>query len=216
MFSLIISVILGLGFFTAIIWWHYIRDRMTWGEFFKALALELARLGGDLWHRLLAWLQHRFGADTTAAAPPPPAAAPPPPAPAPPPLMPVPTEPGLPPLDGAVIPLEWAALASRVAAFEPESDTEFIQFIQGEMAGMLAHAEGWQAQSETLLTVVGLDPNATEAVTALGEVLADVAHDYGMVVRRFMAVYGQIQAAVADGVILPYNARTWLTGEGAA
>jgi hypothetical protein len=36
------------------------------------------------------------------------------------------------------------------------------------------------------------------------------------VVRKFIVVYGKILQALADGVKLPHDVRTWLSGEGAA
>jgi hypothetical protein len=142
--------------------------------------------------------------------PPPSVAARPPAAPLPPEGM----VPDLPPLEGVAIPPDHAAVHARIAQFEPGTDADLILFWQSEAAARLAEARAWQEHAETLVSGIGLDPVAAQAAAELGDVIADTAADFGMLVRRFVTVYEQVLTAVADGLILPHNAREWLTGEG--
>jgi hypothetical protein len=184
------------------------RSKTGAGSFAKAARLLLPWLTRLRYGLLALWDRH-FG-DEEQQPPPPavpvPRAAPPPSAPAEPPVAAV-------PLNGAAVPPDHAALHARIAAFEPEDDTEHIGFIQGEAAAKLGEADAWRAYADTCLHVVGMDPLAAQAAAELADVLADCAHDVQLVGRRYQAIYREVNDAVASGLILPHDARRFLTGE---
>jgi hypothetical protein len=88
-----------------------------------------------------------------------------------------------------------------------------IGFLQCEAEARRQEADAWRAHADTLLTTVGLDPAVATAVAELAEVIGDTAADFGMAVRRFVTIYDEVLKAVSEGLILPHNARDWLTGE---
>jgi hypothetical protein len=110
---------------------------------------------------------------------------------------------------------DWAAVISRIAMYEPEDDAAFVGFMRSEAAAFPALADAWRSFADTCLSVIGLDPAAVQGTVELADVLGDSAHDVVLALRRFLTVYGQILQAVGEGVVLPHNAREFLTGGGA-
>lgn len=117
-------------------------------------------------------------------------------------------------MPGVAIPADHAAVHARIATYEPEDDAAWFAFVQSEAAAKVAEAEAWRAHADNLLTGEGLDPGAVAAIPDLADLIAELSADFGMTLRRYLTVYGETKQAVAEGLILPYHAREWLTGEG--
>ena len=111
-------------------------------------------------------------------------------------------------------PDDWALLIGRVSGFEPEDDADLIEFFRGEAAGAVGLGEAWGAVADTCLSSIGLDPVAVQGTVEMADVHTEVAHSIGYALHRFLLVYGELMEAVADGLVLPVNAREWITGQG--
>ena len=72
-----------------------------------------------------------------------------------------------------------------------------------------------QAAPKLFNPSIGLDPTIVGGMHELADVLGENAHDVVLALRRMFVTYAAIQEAVASGVRLPNDARTWLTGEAA-
>lgn len=103
---------------------------------------------------------------------------------------------------GVIVPPAWAAVASEAADFEPESDEELCEHMDGEVAGVLTWAEGVMARAETLGDVVGLDPAYISAQYEFADDVAELAAHGAQVMRRYHDHYDDLREA-ADGKPLP-------------
>ena len=129
-------------------------------------------------------------------------------------MGPRPAPPPGPVLNGVVIPPDHAAVHARIATFEPENDDALLAFYRGEAYAAVGQAEAWQAHAEMLANALGLDPAFTHIAAQLAETMSEASHDFAIVGARLNQVYGQVQEAISDGLVLPYDARDWLTGTG--
>ena len=206
----------------------YAKDSMERGEYGHLHAFSGAVTGSALvvwlftqWRHLCAWLRSRFGREPAAAAAPVPAG----------PLPPIPAAPpSIPPADlpddhvdlGEVaavtttpIPPDRAAVISRTAGYEPEDDAAFLAFMQEHASAFLGLAEAFRSFADTCLNGVGLDPTAVQGTVELADVVGDTAHDVTLARRRFLVTYAATLEAIGNGLVLPFRARDFLTGEGA-
>jgi hypothetical protein len=116
---------------------------------------------------------------------------------------------------GSPIPPDHAAAIGRIAGFEPEDDAAWLAFMQGEAAAFIGYAEAWRSQADVCLNSVGMDPAAVQGTIELADVVGDNAHDVTLARRRFLVTYAATLEQIASGLVLPFRAREWLTGEGA-
>jgi hypothetical protein len=114
---------------------------------------------------------------------------------------------------GVMVPPAWARLAEEVEGFEPESDDELCEHMDGEVAGVLTWAEAVMARAETLEVATGLDPAYVAAHFELADDIAELAAHAAQVAKRYHAIYGDLREA-ADGRPLP-SSRYWF-GDGGA
>lgn len=120
----------------------------------------------------------------------------------------------IPVLRGVTIPPDHAAAAARISGFEPDDDSEFGQFLRGEGSGFLGYSDAWRNFADTLGDAgIGLDPACVAAALEFAEVIGECAHDVTLIGRRYQAIYGATKEAVGDGLVLPFEARKFLTGE---
>jgi hypothetical protein len=119
-------------------------------------------------------------------------------------------------LNGTLIPPDHAGAIARIRGTEFENDAALLDFYRGEMAAFAGHGEAWADHADRLLHEIGLDPAFTHVAAQLADEVGDLAHAFAIVGQRLGQVYGGVQEWVADGGVLPYDARNWLTGEGAA
>jgi hypothetical protein len=103
---------------------------------------------------------------------------------------------------------------ARIAGHIPETDADLVVFMLAEAAAQRGYAESWHSFAENLLTEVGLDPGAVQGTSELAEVILDLVNDVHGALQRFVTVYKEVLEAVGEGLILPHNAREWLSGEG--
>ncbi len=115
---------------------------------------------------------------------------------------------------GLAPPLDWAVSVDRVAGFQPEDDAALVAFMAGETAGMLAYAEAMVQARENCVNDVGLDPSAVEGLTTYSDHVSEAADRMAEAHRQFLAVYGEVLALAANGVVMPHNGR-WFTGASA-
>lgn len=117
---------------------------------------------------------------------------------------------------GVAVPAHWAALADRIAAFEPADEDELRDEIAGDAAGALHVAEAIRARADTLLTVTGLDPAYVAGHADFADEFAGMAQAAALVHRRFYVIYNAIRDFVSGGGVLPHRAREFFGGDGAA
>jgi hypothetical protein len=115
---------------------------------------------------------------------------------------------------GVTVPPAWAAVAAEAADFEPESDEELCEHMDGEVAGVLTWAEAVMARAKTLGDVAGLDPAYVAAQYELADDVAELAAHGAQVMRRYHDIYDDLREA-ADGRPLPAN-RYWFGDGGGA
>ena len=113
---------------------------------------------------------------------------------------------------GVIVPPEWVAVASAAADFEPESDEELCEHMDGEVAGVLTWAEGVMARAETLGDVVGLDPAYIAAQYEFADDVAELAAHGAQVMRRYHDYHDDLREAADDKPLPP---RHWFTDGGA-
>ena len=208
-FLIVALILAGAG---GVIWWVYGRGKSR-QEILGSAKNAASKPVASWFDRIFPsedWAPPQVIAPAPAQAAPsaPPSAVPPPPAP-----LPVPLVPDVPVREGVDVPADHRAVHARIATFEPEDDAAWITFIQSEAAAKMAEAEAWRAHADVLVDGIGLDPNAAAAVPELAELIAEMSADFAMTVRRYATVYQEVIQFRAEGGVLPYNARTWLTGE---
>jgi hypothetical protein len=115
---------------------------------------------------------------------------------------------------GVAVPEPWAALAAWIAGFEPEDDNDQSRFIHGSAAGAIAVADALHAHGDHIVSAVRLDPSYGAALLDLGDAFAAVSGDAVLVDQRYHVIYGEIKAAVQNGLILPLSG-DWF-GDGSA
>lgn len=96
------------------------------------------------------------------------------------------------------IPPEWAAVADTIAAFEPDDDEDFIGFVRGQTAGLLAVAGAWHDHGDTLTDAIGLEPEVVQAAYGVADCVSEAASGSGTVVRQFVTVYEAVQTWIAN------------------
>lgn len=116
---------------------------------------------------------------------------------------------------GAPVPPEWQAVADLAGEFEPADQDELEDHMAGEMAGIMAWADGIAARAETFLTVRGLHPAYVAACIDFADEVADLASTHVMNGRRYHDVYGDIEEWTDREGDLPDDARGWFGGGGA-
>ena len=121
--------------------------------------------------------------------------------------------PSAPPLAKAAPP-DHAAIAARIAGFEPESDADLLRFMAGEIAGVAAQADALSSLVDTCLHSVGLDPVAVNGMHEYASAMTEAATAMKNAHAKFLARYGEVIAAVQAGVIMPHKGR-WFSGESA-
>lgn len=116
--------------------------------------------------------------------------------------------------EGVEVPELYRALAEWIAGQDPETDADQSRFLRGCAAGKIAVAEAWQAHGENMVSGVGLDPSYGAAVFDMADSEAATASDAVLVDRRYHVIYGEVKAAVDNGLILPHKARQFFGGAG--
>lgn len=117
---------------------------------------------------------------------------------------------------GITAPHDWLAVADRIRSFEPENAEALLEFIAGEAAGHVAHAEGFKDLADYLASPGGarLDPGFVQACHELADEIADLASSYGQVDQRFHAVYETVLQWLAEGRDLPKDGNFLGSGSG--
>ncbi|GGK60996.1 hypothetical protein Sme01_02590 [Sphaerisporangium melleum] len=115
-----------------------------------------------------------------------------------------------PPVEVA-LPPHWATLVAAVADFDPENDAALMEWMKGEAAGVVAYAQALDSARENCVNDVGLDPSSVQGVTIYSEHMSDASIRMAEALAQFRAVYGEVLALAAAGVVLPHNGR-WMTG----
>jgi hypothetical protein len=108
-------------------------------------------------------------------------------------------------------PPDWTLMIDRVASFVPEDDAALIAFMHGEAAAVVRYAEALEQARENCTNDVGLDPSAVEGFVTYSEHMSEASARMAEAYQTFVAVYGEVQALVANGVVLPNDGR-WFTG----
>lgn len=109
-------------------------------------------------------------------------------------------------------PPDWSLMADRIRGFAPEDDTALLAFMRGESVGILAYAEALEQARDNCVNDVGLDPSAVAGFTTYSEHVSEAAQRMSEAYKTFVAVYGEVQALAAAGVVMPYRGR-FFTGE---
>ncbi len=109
------------------------------------------------------------------------------------------------------LPPHWAHLVATVADFDPESDAALMEWMKGEAAGVVAYAQALDSARENCVNDVGLDPSSVQGITIYSEHMSDASIRMAEALAQFRAVYGEVLALAAAGVVLPHNGR-WMTG----
>lgn len=109
------------------------------------------------------------------------------------------------------VPPDWTLMIDRVRNLRPEDDTALMAFMHGEASGVVAYAEALQQARDNCVTDVGLDPSAVTGFTTYSEHVSEAAQRMSEAYQTFVAVYGEVQALAANGVVMPHNGR-WFNG----
>lgn len=107
------------------------------------------------------------------------------------------------------VPPDWALINDRIRNYAPEDDAALLAFMKGEVAGAIGYAEALEQARENCTNDVGLDPSAVAGFTAYSEHMSEATERMAEVWRTFVAVYGEVQALAANGVVMPHNGRFW-------
>lgn len=109
-------------------------------------------------------------------------------------------------------PRDWGGVASRVAAFEPESDADLINFMSAEILGMCGYSDAYEALHETCTRSLGLDQRSVQGLGEFGERVVDLTREMALAHKRFVVIYQEVMRMVADGTVMPHNGR-FFSGE---
>ncbi|MBO3744892.1 hypothetical protein J5X84_02350 [Streptosporangiaceae bacterium NEAU-GS5] len=112
----------------------------------------------------------------------------------------------------ALAPHDWAQVAARVSGFDPETDADLMNFMTAEVAGICGYAEAYEALHQTCQDGLGLDPKSVQGLGEFAEHVMELTRAMAAAHKQFLAIYEEVLAAVAAGVVLPYNGR-WMTGQ---
>lgn len=119
------------------------------------------------------------------------------------------------PMDrGNAVPATLAAHIGYIETFEAETDTDLLEFMSGEAAGVVAYAEQLTELYEVCVNSIGLDPSAVQGITEYSEAMTEAAQTMISAHAQFMAVYQEVMEAASRGVLMPHNGR-FITGEAA-
>jgi len=118
---------------------------------------------------------------------------------------------------GAMVSPEAAALAERIAEFDPDDDEdELLEFVATLAADWLVISDAFPDLAETLLTGAGLDPGYAMGFIDIGDDVAELASRFAALNDWYHDFYGDIHEHVEDGRTLPHNARRWFHAHGGA
>jgi hypothetical protein len=109
-------------------------------------------------------------------------------------------------------PDRWGATIDDTADLDPGSDTELLEHLSEEVAGMLGYGESLTELHETCVNGVRVDPAAMECVNDCADAIAEAAGVMAQAINRFKEVLEAPREFVADGGVLPKDG-DWLTGE---
>jgi hypothetical protein len=101
----------------------------------------------------------------------------------------------------------WQRLAADVAQFEPEADSDLLQWATGEAAGAAAYSEAVAILFETCTETVGLHPAAVSVLRDVAEVMAVAAQRIAEVRAQYSGHYAQPNEYVSNGGQLAYRGR---------
>ncbi|MBG0828203.1 hypothetical protein HS041_10530 [Planomonospora sp. ID67723] len=108
-------------------------------------------------------------------------------------------------------PADWAQTITRITEHTPADDTELLQLMAGEVAGVCGYADALGALHETCVNTVGLDPSSVQGLAEYSTSATELAARMVEAHRQFLTTYAEVMEAVARGVVLPYQGR-WFTG----
>jgi hypothetical protein len=109
-------------------------------------------------------------------------------------------------------PDRWGATIDDTADLDPDSDTELLEYMTDEVAGMLGYGEALTELHETCVSGVRVDPVAMECVHDCADAIAEAAGVMAQAIDRFKEVLERPREFVADGGVLPKDG-DWITGE---
>jgi hypothetical protein len=111
-------------------------------------------------------------------------------------------------------PAAWKALAADTGDFEAATDAELLDWMLGEVAGMLAYGEAVaDVHEHHVSAAVRLDPAAMAALHDVADAVADAAEAMARARERYREVYEAPTGFVVDGGVLPKDG-DFITGEG--
>ncbi|GGS97735.1 hypothetical protein GCM10010156_64910 [Planobispora rosea] len=108
-------------------------------------------------------------------------------------------------------PADWIQIIARITEHAPADDTELLQLMAGEVAGVCGYADALGALHETCVNTVGLDPSSVQGLAEYSASATELAARMVEAHKQFLTVYAEVMEAVARGVVLPYQGR-WFTG----
>ena len=110
------------------------------------------------------------------------------------------------------VPAHWKAVASAATDFEPHSDAELLEWMSGEVAGMLGYGEALADVHEHCVAGVRLDLAAMAALHDVSDAAADAAEAMARAIEKFKQVYEGPREFGSDGGVLPKDG-DWLQGD---
>jgi hypothetical protein len=110
------------------------------------------------------------------------------------------------------LPAHWTGVASAASDFEPHSDAELLEWMSGEVAGMLGYGEALADVHEHCVSEVRLDPAAMATLHDVADAAADAAEAMARAIEKFKQVYEGPREFVADGGVLPKSG-DFITGD---
>jgi hypothetical protein len=110
------------------------------------------------------------------------------------------------------VPAYWKGVATATADFQPDSDAELLEWMAGEVTGMLGYGESVAELHEHCVTAVRADPAAMAALHDVADAAADCAEAMARAIGKFREIYEAPREFVSDGGVLPKDG-DWLQGD---
>jgi hypothetical protein len=116
-------------------------------------------------------------------------------------------------IDPATVPAAWRSVIARAADFDPENDGMLLDWMAGEIAGIIGYAEALVEAHQNGVVRIGLDPRALQVLYDAADAVASAGQTMLRAKRSFAEHYELPREYAADGGIMPHDGR-FIQGEG--
>lgn len=114
---------------------------------------------------------------------------------------------------GGLVSSLWDALVRRALDFDPESEADYLDFLNEDAVGISAYAEAVVEVYEGMANVKGADKQAVAALHDYADSLVHSAEMAAVAKKQFAERYELARESAASGVEMTHDGR-FITGEG--